>query len=164
MAMPRTRCAAVIVALILLCGAPAWAGDGSKCAPNGLVLWGDGLHDDTVALNAWFRGDGVVWAQTGARVGPEIGGDGTGPYIFRLTGPVYIPSGTGRRIERFAFVWPQRKERVSAAAILTGLDPAKPPVAIDLKKTGSQPGEGVPFKASTPKPENRSNGTDCLVS
>jgi hypothetical protein len=157
------RIAATIVAAGALAAPPALAA-GSTCAQTALALWGDGEHDDTAALNAWFRGDNVVWAETGRRVGSEIGGAGTGSHIFRLTGPVYIPSGTGRRIEHFEFVWPQHNERVSAAAILAGRDPAKPPVAIDLKKIGSRPGEGVPFKTATPKPENRDAGSDCLVS
>lgn len=164
----RTHIIAAIVTFIVLAAAPAVAGGGSKCARTALALWGDGVHDDTAALNAWFRGDNVVWAQTGRPVGPEIGseigGAGTDTRIFRLTGPVYIPSGTGRRIDRFEFVWPRRKEQVSAAAIMAGLDPAKPPVAIDLRKIGSRPGEGVPFKAPDAKPENRESGTDCLVS
>ncbi len=41
---------------------PAWAADASKCGAKLFVLWGDGKHDDTAALNAWFRGDDVMWA------------------------------------------------------------------------------------------------------
>ncbi len=128
-----------------------------KCAVTGPVLWGDGEHDDTAALNAWFRGDRVVWARTGRPVGPQIGGSqsgeaGLGGRVFRLTGPVYIPSGTGRRIEQFEFVWPQRRERVSGGTIMAGADPAKPPVATNLVKIGTRPGEGVPFKTPDPKP------------
>jgi hypothetical protein len=159
-----TRSRAALITLLMLVAAPASAADGSKCAPTGLALWGDGEHDDTVALNAWFRGDNVVWAESGRRVGAEIGGLRAGTHIFRLSGPVYIPSGTGRRIEHFEFIWPRRQEQISAAAILTGLDPAKPPVAIDLKKIGSRPGEGIPFKTPTPKPVKRDAATDCLVS
>ncbi len=168
-----TRIFAALVALALV-AEPAWAGEGSKCGVAGPVLWGDGAHDDTAALNAWFRGDRVVWAQTGRPVGSEIGGSQSGVpqnggvelggRVFRLTGPVYIPSGTGRRIEQFAFVWPQRRERVSGGTIVAGADPAKPPVATDLRKTGSRPGEGVPFKTPDPRPDNRDAGSSCLVS
>ena len=134
-----TRILAVLVALALV-AEPAWAGEGSKCGVAGAVLWGDGAHDDTAALNAWFRGDRVVWGQTGRPVGSEIGGfQSGGPQnggsqngavtnggrVFRLTGPVYIPSGTGRRIEQFAFVWPQRRERVSGGTIVAGADPCE---------------------------------------
>lgn len=163
-----TRIPAALVALALVAG-PAWAGEGSKCGVAGPVLWGDGAHDDTAALNAWFRGDRVVWAQTGRPVGSEIGGSQNGGVelgerVFRLTGPVYIPSGTGRRIEQFAFVWPQRRERVSGGTIVAGADPAKPPVATDLRKIGSRRGEGVPFKTPDPRPDNRDAGSSCLVS
>jgi hypothetical protein len=143
---------------------PAWAADGAKCPTAPLILWGDARHDDTVALNAWFRGDNVVWAQNGRPVGSEIAGPPTGDRVFRLTGPVYIPSGTGRQIERFQLIWPERKERVSGGTIVAGLDPAKPPVAANLTKIGSRPDEGVPFKTPDPKPGNRDAGTNCLVS
>jgi hypothetical protein len=33
---------------------------------------GDGEHDDTAALNAWFRGETVIWGQTHQPVGAEI--------------------------------------------------------------------------------------------
>jgi len=158
-----TRIAAAILAVVLS-AMPAWAGEGAKCAVTALALWGDGRHDDTAALNAWFRGESVVWAQTGTKVGSEIGGSEIGDRVFRLIGPVYIPSGTGRRIERFQLIWPERKERVSGGTIVAGLDPAKPPVAANLTKIGSRPDEGVPFETPDPKPANRDAGTNCLVS
>ncbi|HZU89647.1 MAG TPA: hypothetical protein VE993_10370, partial [Stellaceae bacterium] len=64
--------AALVLALFAgLVPAPA-APD--SCRPTPLALWGDGRHDDTAALNAWFRGDKVVWADSGRPVGPEIAG------------------------------------------------------------------------------------------
>jgi hypothetical protein len=160
--MAAARIAACLFAALAIAPA-AWAAPGSmpgsKCAATQLVLWGDGRHDDTAALNAWFRGEGVAWAQTGAPVGSEIAG-----HVFRLTGPVYIPSGTGRRIERFQLVWPERRERVSGGVIIAGRDPAKPPVATSLTKIGSQPYEGVPFKTPDRKPGDDHAGTNCLVS
>src|ERR1700728_3834781 len=108
---------------IFLALSPALAGEGLKCRSERFVLWGDGNHDDTAGLNAWFRGDNVVWAQTGHPVGAAIGGSEAGDRTFRLTGPVYIPSGTGRRIDRFEFVWPERKERVAGGTIVGGRDP-----------------------------------------
>lgn len=153
-----TRIAAWLFS-VLLSLAPAWAADGPKCAIAPLLLWGDGEHDDTAALNAWFRGDEVAWAQTGRSVGAEIAGR-----VFRLSAAVYIPSGTGRTIERFRLIWPERKERVSGGAIRTGVDPDRPPLLIGISTIGSGPGEGVPFEVPDPPPADRDSGTNCVVS
>ncbi|MGA8382994.1 MAG: hypothetical protein WB710_17855, partial [Stellaceae bacterium] len=95
---------------VLIAAAPAAAfaaaAPGSKCVMTPQVLWGDGAHDDTAALNAWFRGGRVVWGQTDGPVGSLIVG-----HVFRLKGAVLIPSGTGRSIERFELYWPERRER-----------------------------------------------------
>jgi hypothetical protein len=138
---------------------PAWAAENSKCGAKLFVLWGDGKHDDTTALNAWFRGDDVVWGQTGRTVGPQIA-----DHVFRLSSPIYIPSGTGRSIAHFQFVWPDRNELVSGGMIVAGADPSRPPVATGLTKIGAGPNEGVPFPSATPKPAASDNPTDCLVS
>ena len=137
---------------------PAWAADSSKCGATLFVLWGDGRHDDTVALNAWFRGDPVVWGQTGRSIGPQIA-----DHVFKLTAPIYIPSGAGRRIEHFEFFWPERKEVVAGGAIVSGVDPNQPPVASGLTKIGAGPNEGVPYPSKTPKPAT-ADRTDCLIS
>ncbi len=154
---------AAIVA-ILLSAAPVWAGEATKCPASALALWGDGEHDDTAALNAWFRGDNVVWAQTGRPVGAQIDGAKIGDRVFRLSGRLYIPSGTGRRITQFEFEWPQRNERISGGAITAGSDLKKPPIATGLRKIGASPGEGVPFQTADPKPDNDNTGAGCLVS
>src|SRR6201981_2440633 len=86
--------AAVFVALATL--APAKAEEPSKCAAAPHLLWGDGEHDDTVALNAWFRGETVPWAQTHEQVGAEIA-----DRSFLLSSTVYVSGGTARRLERF---------------------------------------------------------------
>jgi hypothetical protein len=138
---------------------PALAADGSRCAAKLFVLWGDGEHDDTAALNAWFRGDAVIWGQSGRTVGPQIAGR-----VFRLSAPIYISSGTGRSIAQFKFVWPERKELVAGGVIVAGADPNRPPVATGLTKIGSGPGEGVPFPSTTPKPAAHDDRSDCLVS
>ena len=39
------------------------------------VLYGDGVHDDTVALQAWFDGKPVFWANSGERVGTHLTGE-----------------------------------------------------------------------------------------
>jgi hypothetical protein len=138
---------------------PASAAEGSKCAMTPKVLWGDGAHDDTAALNAWFRGDRVVWAQTGQPAGAQIAG-----HAFRLKGAVFIPSGTGRSIERFELVWPERRERVTGGSIRAGNDHNQPPIATGVVKVGAGPNEGVPFPTPDPKPSDHDTGTDCLVS
>ncbi len=152
------RLAAAIVASIIAVSA-ARAGEPSKCAVARLALWGDGVHDDTAALNAWFRGEGVIWAPTGSPIGSRIVGR-----VFRLKGVVSIPSGTGRSIERFALVWPERQERVSGGSISAGNDRNKPPIATDLVKIGAGPNEGVPYPAPDPKPADPDTGSGCLVS
>lgn len=137
---------------------PAGSADSSKCAAKLFVLWGDGRHDDTVALNAWFRGDPIVWGQTGRSIGPRIA-----DHVFRLTAPIYISSGTDRRIEHFEFFWPERKEVVAGGMITSSADPNQPPVATGLTKIGAGPNEGVPYPSRTPKPASPDR-TDCLIS
>jgi hypothetical protein len=80
----------------LIAASPAYADEPSKCAAAPPVLWGDGEHDDTAALNAWFRGETVLWAQTHEAVGSEIT-----DHNFLLSSTVYIHGGTGRKMERF---------------------------------------------------------------
>jgi len=93
----------------------AIADEPSKCAAAPHLLWGDGEHDDTAALNAWLQGETVIWAQTHDAVGEEIA-DRT----FLLSSAIYISSGTGRKLVRFRMVWPERKETVSGGAIVAG--------------------------------------------
>ena len=138
---------ALFLLIVMAALPPAWAADSSKCGATLFVLWGDGRHDDTAALNAWFRGDPVVWGQTGRSIGPRIA-----DHMFRLTAPIYIPSGTGRRIEHFEFFWPERKEVVAGGAIVSGADPNQPPVATGLTKIGAEPNEGVPTQARPQSP------------
>jgi hypothetical protein len=138
---------------------PASAAERPDCAATDLALWGDGKHDDTRALNAWFKGDPVLWAETGEPVGPEIVG-----HIFLLSSTVYIPSGTGRRIERFQMIWPARRERVSGGAIRAGGDPDKPATAVGIVKIGAGPDEGVPYAAPPPKLGTHDSRANCLLS
>ena len=91
-----TQFAAVFLAVVMAVVSPAVAEDQSKCSAAPPVLWGDGEHDDTAPLNAWFRGETVLWAQTGEPVGSEIA-----DRSFLLSSTVYIHSGTGRKMERF---------------------------------------------------------------
>jgi hypothetical protein len=149
----------VVLLAAMLALPPAFAADNGKCSAKLFVLWGDGKHDDTTALNAWFRGDPVVWGQSGRSVGPQISG-----HVFRLSAPIYISSGTGRRIDGFQFVWPERKELVAGGTIVAGIAPDQAPVARGLTKIGAGPNEGVPFPSPTPKPAHSGSQSGCLVS
>src|ERR1700738_3175684 len=123
------------------------ADEPSKCAAAPHLLWGDGEHDDTAALNAWLQGETVIWAQTHDAVGEEIA-DRT----FLLSSAIYISSGTGRKLVRFRMVWPERKETVSGGAIVAGNDPDQPPVADGINKIGDDPAEGGPYQTHDPEP------------
>src|SRR5215470_15117590 len=108
--------AILLAALVVL--SPAKAQEQSKCSAAPHLLWGDGEHDDTAALNAWFRGETVIWAQTHEPAAAEIA-DRT----FLLSSTVYVSGGTGRRLEHFRMIWPWRNETVSGGTIVTGNDP-----------------------------------------
>ena len=152
-----------LLAAILLAGlfalASAKAEEQSKCAAAPHLLWGDGEHDDTAALNAWFRGETVTWAQTHETVGAEIA-DRT----FLLSSVVYISSGTGRRLERFRMVWPERQETVSGGTIRSGDDPDQPPVAEGVTTIGADPDEGVPYEGPPSEPIDHGVPRHCLTS
>jgi hypothetical protein len=150
--------AAALVA-VLIAVSPAAADEQSKCAAAPPVLWGDGTHDDTAALNAWFRGETVLWAQTDETVGSEIA-----DHKFLLSSTVYIHSGTGRKMERFQMVWPHRNEVVTGGTITAGTDPDSQPVADGITKVNADPDEGVPYDG--PKLEPHENGIPrhCLTS
>jgi hypothetical protein len=149
--------AAVLAVFVALY--PADADEQSKCAAAPHLLWGDGEHDDTAALNAWFRGETVIWAATHEAVGAEIA-----DREFLLSSAVYISSGTGRKLERFRMVWPERKETVSGGTILSGDDPDKPPVAEGITAIGADPDEGVPYKTPDLEPRDHGIPRHCLTS
>jgi hypothetical protein len=148
---------ALLVALVAL--SPAEAEEQSKCAAAPSALWGDGEHDDTAALNAWFRGETVIWAQTHEAVGAEIA-----DHNFLLSSTVYIHSGTGRKMERFQMVWPHRNEVVTGGTIATGNDPDGQPVADGITKINADPDEGVPYKTPDPEPLDHGIPKHCLTS
>ncbi len=137
----------------------ALAGEAPQCARGDMVLWGDGRHDDTAALNAWLRGDGLIWAETGEPVGPVIA-DRT----FRLSAAVYAGGGTGRKLERFRLVWPERGETVSGGTVLSGDNPDAAPVVSGVTIVGGDPGEGVPFDSPDIAPTARSDPARCATS
>jgi hypothetical protein len=150
------------VALFLLAGltsTPALAGEAPQCARGDMVLWGDGRHDDTAALNAWLRGDTLVWAESGEPVGPVIA-----DHTFRLSAAVYAVGGTGRTLERFRLVWPERGETVSGGTVISADDPDAAPVVSGVTIVGGDPGEGVPFDSPDIVPTARSDPARCAIS
>ena len=153
----RLLATALFAALLTLSSAEAE--EQSKCSAAPHLLWGDGEHDDTAALNAWFRGETVIWAQTHEPIGAEIA-DRT----FLLSSTVYVSGGTGRRLEHFRMVWPERKETVSGGALLSGNDPDKPPIAENITTVGADPDEGVPYKTPDPEPLDHGIPRHCLTS
>ena len=152
------RLAAALLAALLVVSA-ARAEDQSKCSAASPVLWGDGAHDDTAALNAWFRGETVLWAQTHEPVGSEIAGRD-----FLLSSTVYIHSGTGRKMKRFRMVWPWRNEIVTGGTIAAGDDPEGQPVADGITKVNADPDEGVPYDGPKLEPHEHGIPRHCLTS
>jgi len=138
---------------------PAKSAEESKCAAAPHLLWGDGEHDDTAALNAWFRGETVIWAQTHEPIGAEIAGR-----TFLLSSTVYVSGGTGLRLRHFRMIWPWRNEVVSGGAIVTGNDPNEEPRTEGITMIGADPDEGVPYKTPDPEPREHGIPRHCLTS
>jgi len=149
----------LFAAFLALLQTPALAVEAPQCARGDMVLWGDGVHDDTAALNAWLRGDSLVWAATGEPVGEAIA-----DRIFRLSSAIYVPGGTGRQLERFRLVWPERGETVTGGSVRSGDDPNEAPVVIGVEIVGGDPGEGVPLETPDITRIDRSNPARCAVS
>src|SRR5260370_38634312 len=93
--MTRIAVAALLVALLVV--SHAMAEERSDCAAAPPALWGDGEHDDTAALNAWFRGETVIWAQTHEVVGSKIA-----DRRFLLSATVYVHGGPDTKKEPVA--------------------------------------------------------------
>ena len=149
----------VLLAALIAAVSPAAAEDQSKCSAATPVLWGDGEHDDTAALNAWFRGETVVWAQTHEAVGSEIA-----DRSFLLSSTVYIHGGTGRKMERFRMIWPWRDEIVTGGKIAAGDDPDGEPVVDGITKVNADPDEGVPYEGPPSEPLDHGVPRHCLTS
>jgi hypothetical protein len=150
--------AAALVAVLIVVS-PAAADEQSKCAAAPPVIWGDGEHDDTAPLNAWFRGETVVWAQTHEMVGSEIA-----DRSFLLSSTLYIHGGTGRKMERFRMFWPHRNEVVTGGTIAAGKDPDGDPVADGITKVNADPDEGVPYDGPKLEPTEHGIPRHCLTS
>jgi hypothetical protein len=138
---------------------PAYAAEAPHCARGDMVLWGDGEHDDTAALSAWLRGDNLVWAMTGEPVGEAIA-----DRVFRLSSVIYVPGGTGRRLDRFRLVWLERGETVTGGSVRSGDDPDAAPVVTGVEIVGGDPGEGVPLETPDIARIDRVNPARCAVS
>lgn len=144
---------AALLAMTLALGAAGAAAAPQDCVPAGIVLWGDGRHDDTRGLNAWLRGEGAIWGESGAPVGPSIEG-----HVFRLSAAIYVRGGTGRSLEDFRLIWPERGETVTGGTISAGSNPDAAPVSSGVRITGGDPTEGKPFEtpdavSAAPRPE-----------
>ena len=83
---------------------------------------------------------------------------------FLLSSVVYISSGTGRKLERFRMVWPERQETVSGGTIRSGDDPDQPPVAEGVTTIGADPDEGVPYEGPATEPLDHGVPRHCLAS
>jgi hypothetical protein len=138
---------------------PAHAAEPQHCVRADIVLWGDGRHDDSAALNAWFGGAAAIWAESGEPVGAAIAGRS-----FRLSAPLYVSGGTGRRLEDFRMLWPQRGEIVSGGSIVSGSDPAQAPIVSGVQIIGGDPGEGAAFDAPDPAPAGPDARASCAIS
>ncbi len=123
------------------------------------MLWGDGRHDDSAALTAWFQGADAIWAASGEPVGAAIQGRS-----FRLTAAVFVPGGTGRRLDDFRMLWPERGEIVSGGSIVSGSDPDTAPIVSGVTISGGDPGEGIPFDMPDAAPPGRDERANCAIS
>jgi hypothetical protein len=148
-----------IGALAAIAISTADAAESQHCAPAEIVLWGDGRHDDTAALNAWWHGAEAVWADSGAAVGAVIAGRS-----FRLSAAIYVPGGSGRRLDNFHLLWPERGEVVAGGTIAAGTDPDSAPLLSGVNIQGGDPGEGKPLDLPDPVPALPNTATSCATS
>src|SRR5438874_1207776 len=144
--------------LVLSFVIPAQAEE-QRCVRTQNILWGDGRHDDTVALNAWLRGEDAVWADSGRSVGAAIAGRS-----FRLASAIYVIGGTGRSLSDFRLLFPERGETVTGGTIRAGIDPDGPPLSTGVSIVGGDSGEGVPFQAPDPAPIRAEEKAGCPIS
>jgi hypothetical protein len=155
--LPRKLLSAALLAVLPL--SPIHAAEPQHCVQATVILWGDGRHDDTAALNAWLRGENALWGDSGAPVGTAIVG-----HDFRLSAGIYVNAGVVRTLRDFHMVWPQRSETVAGGTIRTGGDPNQAPVISGVRIVGGDPGEGRPFDAPDQPPKPRNDGASCGIS
>ena len=155
----RHRFVAALLAVMAYAAAvPAHAAP-QDCIRVPVVLWGDGRHDDTAALNAWLRGRDAIWANGGNPVGAAISGRS-----FRLSSAIYVHSGTGRILRSFRMEWPERGEVVTGGTIESGHDPDAPPLQSGVTIVGGDPGEGVPFETPDEEAGQARSDASCAIS
>jgi len=157
--MRSISASALGLALCLLTPSLAPAGEKQHCVRTDIVLWGDGRHDDTGALNAWLRGHDAIWADTGTPVGAVIS-----DRRFRLSSAIYVDAGTGRILRDFRLEWPERGEVVTGGTIAAGHDAGAAPVQTGITIAGGDPGEGVPFDAPDHEPGEAIRDASCAIS
>jgi hypothetical protein len=151
---------AALLAIIAVVGlGSVRAAEPQHCVRAEIVLWGDGKHDDTYALDAWLRGEPAIWADSGAPVGTTISGRS-----FRLSAAIYVRAGTGRVLDNFRMLWPERGETVSGGTILAGDDPNRAPVMSGVEIVGGDPDEGKPFDLPDAVPARRDDRESCATS
>jgi hypothetical protein len=129
------------------------------CTKVPVVLWGDGRHDDTAALNAWLRGHDAIWADNGTAVGAAIGNR-----HFRLSSAIYVQAGTGRVLHDFRLEWPERGEVVTGGTIAAGTNPDAAPLQSGVAISGGDQDEGVPYDAPDPEPDHAGSDASCATS
>ena len=145
--------------LVVGIAVPLHAMPQQHCMPAEIVLWGDGRHDDTRALNAWLRGQPAIWGEDGQPVGAAIAGR-----RFRLSSAIYVPGGTGRSLEDFRLLWPERGEIVAGGTIRSGGNPNAAPVTSGISISGGDPGEGKPFETPAAAPSKPDPKASCAIS
>jgi len=114
------------------------------CVHPAVVLWGDGRHDDTKALQAWLDGSNALWGDSGA--------------------PVYVAAGSGRTLENFRFSWPARGETVTGGVIRAGRDPNRAPMMTGVRIVGGDSGEGKPVALPNAPPRKPARDVNCGIS
>ena len=75
-----------------------------------------------------------------------------------------FPGGTGRRLEQFRMLWPERGETVSGGLIVSGSNPDQAPVMSGVSIVGGDPGEGVPFEMPDADSGHHSSRASCATS
>jgi hypothetical protein len=128
------------------------------CVHPAVILWGDGRHDDTKALQAWLDGANALWGESGAPVGATIAWR-----RFRLSTAIYFGAGTGRTLEHFRFDWPARGETVTGGRLSSGHDPNAEPAMSGVNIVGGDAGEGKPIYVPVAPPP-RPDATSCGIS